>query len=794
MKFLKYYNASISNALIYGYSEKFKVHPKIMQLIVSRGFKTESEITNFLYPSKQNLHNPFLLKDMDRFVDKVKKAILNKKKILIFGDYDVDGVSACAIMIKTFEKLNYNVDYYLPNRYIDGYGLTNEILDKIKTTKSPDLIITVDCGISCFNEVEYAKKLGIEVIVTDHHEIPEVLPDCICLNAKIENQNYPFSGLCGTGLAFKISQALLGDGADEFLPIAAIATIADIVPLLDENRAIVKLGMKLFDKFLPLGIKALIKEQKISLSNISSTDISFKIAPKLNASGRMGDAEDSLLLYLEKNPIKIKQQIAKILAHNAERQKLCNSVYEDCKKRLECENVSKLRSFIMYDEKWDQGILGIVCARLLEEYNRPVFLFSKIGNMLKGSARSLPDINVHLLLSNLSNILETFGGHTVAAGLSLDVKNFNEFKKRVNSYIFQNINDKAFMPIQYYDLEISEDEVNLDFVKNLSLLEPFGCENQSPKFKIETNKLSILPMKNCPNHANLNFNQKLSLVYFNFLKDQYKLKYAKNKSVIFEFQKSDYKIQRGIVKEFNCDFELEEKNIINLESFILSQLENIGDHAKKFEQYDKEKFLKIVSNLSLSVFGTAIVFYSEKSLNEFLNNYNIENIYNFELGENLSGNGFNSILFCPKGIEWSRNYENIVFYDGILEQGFLSKINSISSAKIYIPKNKKFDTKIFNTINASRENFAKIYSVFKKLTNIEFFSLQSLYSEFCKHKINFVDFYFAFLIFKELKFIELNKKENGFILTTTTNKSELSNSKIYAFVDFIKKTVKGGLK
>lgn len=794
MKFLKYYNASISNALLYGYSEKFKVHPKIMQLIVSRGYKTEAEISKFLYPNKQNFHNPYLLKDMDRFVNRVKEAMSKNQKILIFGDYDVDGVSACAIMIKTFEKLNYSVDYYLPNRYIDGYGLTNETLDKIKNTKSPDLIITVDCGISCYKEVEYAKSIGIEIIITDHHEIPEILPDCICLNAKLKNQEYPFNGLCGTGLAFKISQAILGECADEFLPIAAIATIADIVPLLDENRAIVKLGMSLFDKFLPLGIKAMIKDQKISLSNISSTDISFKIAPKLNASGRMGDAEDSLLLYLEKNPVKIKQQINKILAHNLERQKLCNLVYDDCKNRLKNENISKIRSIVLYDEKWDQGILGIVCARLLEEYNRPVFLFSKIDNILKGSARSLPDINIHLLLSNLSDILETFGGHTVAAGLSLDVKNFNEFKRRVNSYIFQNINDKAFMPIQYYDMEISEDEISLDFVKNLSLLEPFGCENQVPKFKIDTNRLSILPMKNCPNHANLNLDKKLSLVYFNYLKDQYKLKHAKNKSVIFEFQKSDYKIQKGIVKEFNCDFELEEKNILNLESFYLSQLQNIGENGANFEQYDDEKFLKIISDLSLSVFGTAIVFYSQKSLSEFLKNYNVENIYNFELGENLSDNGFNSILFCPKGSDWAKNYENIVFYDAILDKGFLSKINHISSAKVFIPKNKRFDSKLFTTLNISRENFAKIYSVFKKLENIEFISLQNFYTEFCKLKINFVDFYLAFLVFSELKFIQVSEQNGVFTFSITTNKSELSNSKIYAFVDLIKKTGRGGLK
>lgn len=793
MKFLKYYNAGISNALLYGYSEKFKLHPKIMHLIISRGYKTENEISNFLHPTKENLYDPFLLKDMDKFVERVKVAISKKERILIFGDYDVDGVSATAIMIKMFRKLGVQVDYYLPNRYTDGYGLTKDVIDKIAKTLKPNLIITVDCGISCYEEVEYAKSLNIEILITDHHEIPEILPDTICLNAKIPNQKYPFSQLCGTGLAFKIAQAILGDVSMEFLPIAAIATIADIVPLLDENRAIVKLGMNLFEKFLPLGIRMLIKDQKINLSNITSTDISFKIAPKLNASGRMGDAEDSLLLYLEKNPVKIKELINKILTHNSDRQKLCNKVYEDCKTRLKSYNMSAIRSIILYDESWDQGILGIVCARLLEEYNRPVFLFSKIDNLLKGSARSLPDINVHLLLSNLSDILETYGGHTVAAGLSLEESNFKEFERRVNSYIFQHINDKAFMPIYYYDTEILEEDITPSFVNNLNMLEPFGCDNQPPKFKIESNNLCIIPMKNCPAHANVNIDKRISLVYFNYLKDQYKLKFATNKSLVFEFQKFEYKIQRGMVKQFNCDYNLDSKNIINLESFSLLQLDKIGEKPKyKYIEYDQQMLVKLVSDLSLSVFGTAFVFFSQKTMTKFLDDYNTENIYNFEIGENLTDGGFNSIIFCPAGLGFVKNFNKIVFCDPILDAGYLAEIQKLTTAEIYIPNFKKFDSKLFMTINNTRENFGKIYSVFKKVENVCFHSLQSMYAEFCRHKINFADYYFAFLVFKELNFIEHNIQNNNFSISLTNVKSELTNSKIFNFVDLVKKSIKKG--
>ena len=292
MKLYKYFNGSINASFIQDIMSKFNICKPIAELIASRGYDTIDKVENFLKPNL--VHDPYLIKNMDELVKKVKLAIESNKKILIFGDYDVDGISATAIMIKTLNLLGNNPKYYLPNRFIDGYGLTCEVLDKIKNKYNPDLIITVDCGISCYQEVEYAKKLGIEIIVTDHHEIPDIIPNTIVLNAKMQNQLYPFKDLCGTGLAYKISEALLGKKAEQFLPIAGIATIADIVPLVDENRTIVYKGLKLMDTYLPIGLKMLFKEQKISLTKANSIDISYKIAPKINASGRMGDASDSL--------------------------------------------------------------------------------------------------------------------------------------------------------------------------------------------------------------------------------------------------------------------------------------------------------------------------------------------------------------------------------------------------------------------------------------------------------------------------------------------------------------------
>lgn len=755
----KFFNKN--SAFVEKFAEEFNVLPSTMYLIVSRGFSTREEISKFL--SVGTLIDPFLIKNMKELCDRIHLAKQMGDKVLIFGDYDVDGVSATAIMLKTLKKIGIKADFYLPNRYIDGYGLTCEVVDKIEKQFSPDLIITVDCGISCYKEVEYAKEKGIEIVVTDHHEIPEILPDTIVLNAKIEGQEYPFRELCGTGLAYKISEALLGQKkAEEFLPIAAIATIADIVSLTGENRNIVKKGLKSFDK-LPYGLKMLLKENKVSISNPSSTDIAFKIAPKINSSGRMGDAGDSLALYMNEDPVILKKYLDKIKQHNTKRQELSSKIMEDCENAIKKMDLSKTRVICLASKKWDQGILGIACARLVEEYNRPVFLFSLTGGTLHGSGRSIDDINIHELLSSLQDILETFGGHTMAAGLTLKREHYEEFCNRVNAFVFDKISDKVFIPIKYYDLELKTEDITDRFLKELELLEPFGCCNARPKFKISAENVEILPKKYSSAHCDIKIGD-LQLVYFNFIKNYNALNFARYKSFIFEFQGDG---KNGVVSDFDFGSFISPNAHMLTYPLQYQQLLYKDDKQSRFSYYPKSELLNFVANTQSEVFGTAFVAYSAYDFVNFSKDYSKENIYHIGVCDKNCV-GYNSLLLSPIGAEWTKNFRRIIFLSPVLDEGFVAKINEDSKAEIYIPMERELDKQRFVNIDLSRETFGKIFKILTSKNSLKCYSIFDIYQHKMNGKVNFDTFYVAYLVFEELgliktqvdTFVNINQNKN----------------------------------
>lgn len=793
MKLIKFYNDGASSTVISRLSNQFNIDKNVMEIIYSKGYRTEEEISKFLSPCEQKFVDPFLLEGMQECVNKIREAVRLNRKILVFGDYDVDGISATSIMLSTLLKLGNKAEYYLPNRFIDGYGLTNEVIDKLCKNNKPDLIITVDCGITCYKEVEYLKSMGIDIIVTDHHEIPEILPDSIVVNPKLENQKYKFNGLCGTGVAFKIAQAILGEKeCEEFLPIAAIATIADIVPLTDENRVIVAKGLKVLDKYLPYGLRMLFKQNKLQLDKTEASDIAFKIAPKLNASGRMGDASDSLELILETNPAKVKFLINKINDHNTKRQELCNKVYEDCQEMLKNANMSNMPIIILKSQNWDSGILGIVCSRLLEVYNRPVVLFSENDGELKGSARSIDDINIHQVLNSVKDILEVFGGHKVAAGLTLKLENYTEFCTRVSSYIIENINTKAFIPIEYYDMEIQLDDINEKFYKDLNKLEPCGCNNSKPRFLVKANNFKLTPLKVNSLHAYININKKLNLIFFNYLKNATRLNFGREYNFVFEFQSFSKGVYKGVIKTFSTGTEIKNSADKYFDAFKFNQFIYLDNKQNNgiYKTYKEGDLINFVVDCKSSVFGTCFVCFNVNKYRDFINSYDLSNVYEINfLGINVTG--FNAINLCPNDINFANNYKKIIFLDPVLDISYLNKINKISSAEIFIPELNSEDKKLFSTLNLARNEISKFYINILKLEKGIFTSIFGLYTKLVKdlkYNISFNNFLIYYYILNELNIVKPDTKDGLYCFKINKKiKTDLSKSKIYNIVNLLRR-------
>lgn len=780
------------------FAKLYNVNPKIIELLFSRGYDTKEKIDNFLNPSIKDIHDPFLLKNMDKAVNRIKQAMAKKEKVLVFGDYDVDGVSASAILIKYFASKDFFVDYYLPNRYIDGYGLTCEVLDKIKERYNPSLIITVDCGISCYKEVEYAKTLGIEIIVTDHHDIPEVIPDTIVVNAKLPNQKYPFSQLCGTGVAFKLVQAMSGlNEAKKYIGICAIATIADIVPLVDENRAIVTLGLKDLENTLPLGLKMLIKDNKLNF-NLTASDIAFRLSPKINAAGRMGDPTVALRLYIKEDKKVLAKTIGTLNEQNQERQSLCNIVYEDAIKMIHKINFSKYKAIALYSKNWDSGILGIVSAKIASEFNKPTILFSEVGDELKGSARSINDIDICSTIANIKEVVEAFGGHKMAAGLTIKVKQYNNFIKSLNEALEKRYKPEDFLSKKEYDFELNLDEITEKFVKDLDILEPCGCGNPKPIFMVSFDKVNVSSMGNYPNHLNIsakNFN----IVAFNSAEYMVLLKNSTKQSITVELQLSEFKGKKylkGISKHIYTDKISKPKNNDILYGEYILQLKETETQEKYYSEYTKSYLQKLVSEAEKSKIGTLFVASTYESYIQFVEQYQSLKL-NHNLFEITRCDAENSIILAPINFDNFNLFSKVVFLDPILDKKYLNTIASKTFAKIYYPQYKKVNNTIFKGLSCERSVFGTYYKLIsdftKKLISFEnrldmFKQLKLLNPQF--KKLSYRQFVFCLYTFIELKIFSI-KQDGEYITLSEDSKvfSNLSNSNFYNTINLILNTL-----
>lgn len=474
--------------------EKYKINKLLATVLTNREI---TDIRIYLEPTRHDFHNPYEMPDMEKAVNRIIQAIDKKEKIIIYGDYDVDGITSITILKSFFKELNIDVGHYIPNRLNEGYGLNKDAIKMIEK-QGYNLMITVDCGITAVEEIEYAKTLNLDTIITDHHEQAEIIPDAIAVvDCKRKDNKYPFRELAGVGVAFKLCQALSQKlNLDEssylkFLDIVALGTISDIVPLRDENRVITKLGMMLIKQTKNCGLVALLN--MCGYRKIDSTAVSFGIAPRINACGRMGYANEALDLLLATNIRDASEKARNITKYNNDRQNYEKIIYQEAIEQIEKEHLEEKNSIVLGGKNWHHGVVGIVASKITDLYYKPCLLlcFENGEDIGKGSGRSIDGFDLHEALSKCKDELEGFGGHSMAVGLSIKKEKLAKLKE-----IFEKIASKAnineMQPTITIDSVLNIDEINKEMVRSLDLLEPFGEGNKTPIFAFKNLKIDSI--------------------------------------------------------------------------------------------------------------------------------------------------------------------------------------------------------------------------------------------------------------------------------------------------------------
>ncbi len=511
---------------------KYNLNDLLATILVNRNIIKEEEIKVFLHPTRNNFYNPFLITDMEIAVKRIIDAIKNKEKVTIYGDYDVDGITSITVLKSFLKDIGLEADDYIPNRLDEGYGLNKEAINKI-SQHGCNLMITVDCGISAIDEINYASSLGIETIVTDHHEAGNDLPKAIAvIDNKRKDSQYPFRELAGVGVVFKLIQALgikLGlkeEAYLKYLDIVCVGTISDIVPLIDENRVIAKLGLMLVKQTNNIGLKSIINSS--GYTQIDSNTISFGVAPRINACGRMGKAQEALELFLSSDINKVNELTKKMNKHNLERQETEKTIFESVVKTIEEEKLNEKQALIVVGENWHHGVIGIVSSKITDMYFKPSILLSfEKDDIGKGSGRSIPGFDLHEALMECSDTVEKFGGHSMAVGVTIKKDKLEEFRQKFEKIAIKNkVNE--IIPIINIDAKINLSDINKEIVESLKQLEPFGEANKMPIFALKNLKIDSIRSLSEGKHLKLTLkdnNYMINAIGFNlgYLSEEYKI-------------------------------------------------------------------------------------------------------------------------------------------------------------------------------------------------------------------------------------------------------------------------------
>ena len=467
-------------------SNQLKVDELVAMLLVQRGIETFEQAREFFRPSLNDLHDPYLMKDMDKAVSRIETAIANGENILVFGDYDVDGTTAVSLVSSYLKSYYPNVATYIPDRYDEGYGISYKGID-YADDNGISLIIALDCGIKSIEHIAYANERNIDFVICDHHRPGDILPDAVAiLDPKREDCRYPYDELCGCGIGFKLVQALAQNRNQTisdlviYLDLVATAIAADIVPMTGENRVLAKFGLDVINTNPRPGFKALIQNVKKKVLTI--TDVVFIIAPRINAAGRIKHGNDAVALLTEYDLNQAEQFASEIEQHNTERKDLDKQITYEALEQIQKNNEQKEFATVVYSESWHKGVIGIVASRLIETYYRPTIVFTKSGDKLAASARSVKDFDIYNALEASSEHLEQFGGHMYAAGMTLKEENYQDFKNAFQKVVEETIHPDLLIPEVLIDAEINFADINDKLVRLLHQFEPFGPQNMTPVF------------------------------------------------------------------------------------------------------------------------------------------------------------------------------------------------------------------------------------------------------------------------------------------------------------------------
>ncbi len=470
-------------------AEKIGMSPIMASLLIQRGIKTESAAKRFFRPMLNELIDPFLMNDMDIAVDRLNDAMGRKERIMVYGDYDVDGCTAVALVYKFLQQFYSNIDYYIPNREEEGYGVSRKGIDYAAET-GVKLIIVLDCGIKAIDEIAYAKSLGVDFIICDHHVPDEVMPPAVAiLNPKREDSTYPFKHLCGCGVGFKFMQAFAKNNGIPFsrliplLDFCAVSIASDLVPVEGENRTLAFHGLKQLNQSPSIGLKAIIEICGLSGRELTMSDIVFKIGPRINASGRMMNGREAVDLLVERDLQRALTVATRINEYNEQRKDVDKQMTEEANEIVErLESQQHLQSIVLYDEGWKKGVVGIVASRLTELYFRPTVVLTIIDGMASGSARSVAGFDVYDAVKSCRDLLENFGGHTYAVGLTLRQENIPEFRRRFQEYVNNHILPEQTQQTLDIDMELDFNQISKRLLNELKRLAPHGPGNGKPLF------------------------------------------------------------------------------------------------------------------------------------------------------------------------------------------------------------------------------------------------------------------------------------------------------------------------